>query len=190
MKKSLGANTIAMPAPVWVVGTYGENGEPNIMTAAWGGICCSVPPCVTVSLQKPRATYNNIIKNQAYTISIPSSIHLIETDYVGIASGKNTDKFSIANLTPIKSDLVNAPYVEEFPLVLECKLLQVIELGLHTQFIGEIVDVKADEHVLGENGLPTLEKVNPFIFSPPEGMYYRIGHPLEKSHSVGLKLRK
>ena len=190
MKKSLGANTFAMPSPVWVVGSYGEGGEPNIMTAAWGGICCSAPPCVAVSLQKPRATYQNILNHQAFTISIPSSIHLVETDYVGIASGKNSDKFSIAKLTAVKSDLVDAPYVQEFPLILECKLLQAIELGMHTQFIGEIVDVKAEEHVLDEKGMPTLEKVNPIVFSAPERMYYRIGHPLEKSHSVGLKLRK
>jgi flavin reductase (DIM6/NTAB) family NADH-FMN oxidoreductase RutF len=190
MKKSLGANTFAMPAPVWVVGTYGENGEPNIMTAAWGSICCSVPPCVAVSLQKPRASYANILKNKAFTISIPSTTHLIETDYVGVISGKNADKFSVANLTPVKSDIVNAPYVEEFPLVLECKLLQVVEIGIHTQFIGEIIDAKAEESVLGEKGLPTLEKVNPFLFSPPERRYYAIGEPLEQSHSVGLKLRK
>jgi len=190
MKKSLGAHTFAMPTPVWVVGSYGENGQPNIMTAAWGGICCSAPPCVTVSLQKIRGSYDNIIKNKAFTISIPSSIHMIETDFVGIASGKNTDKFSLANLTAVKSDIVNAPYVGEFPLVLECNLLQVVEIGLHTQFIGEIMDVKADESVLGQNGLPTLEKVNPFLFSPPERMYYSIGQSLQPSHSIGLKLRK
>ncbi len=190
MKKSLGANTFAMPAPVWVVGTYGEDGKPNIMTAAWGSICCSAPPCVAVALQKPRASYGNILRNKAFTINIPSSTHLIEADYVGIVSGKNTDKFSVANLTPVKSDIVNAPYVEEFPLVLECKLLQVVEIGLHTQFIGEIIDVKAEENVLGEKGLPTLEKVNPFLFSPTERRYYAIGQSLEQSHSIGLKLKK
>ncbi|MBC2580054.1 flavin reductase family protein [Clostridium sp. DJ247] len=142
MKKSLGANTFAMPTPVWVVGTYGENGDPNIMSAAWGGICCTVPPCVAISLQKnpkPRASHSNILRNEAFTISIPSSTHMLEADYAGIASGKNTDKFSVTKLTPVRSDVVNAPYVKEFPLVIECKLLQVIEIGSETQFIGEII---------------------------------------------------
>ncbi|MBU2700405.1 flavin reductase (DIM6/NTAB) family NADH-FMN oxidoreductase RutF [Sporomusaceae bacterium BoRhaA] len=190
MKKSLGAKTFAMPAPVWVVGTYGENGEPNIMTAAWGGICCSVPPCVAVSLQKPRASYANILAHKAFTINIPSAAHLTETDYVGIISGKNEDKFSAVKLTPVKSDIVDAPYVKEFPLVLECKLLQVVEIGLHTQFIGEIIDVKAEENVLGEKGLPILERVNPFLFSPSEGKYYAVGQFLEQSFSSGSKFKK
>src|SRR6266511_2691051 len=101
MKKSLGARTLALPTPVWVVGTYGENGEPNIMTAAWGGICCSSPPSVGISLQKPRASYNNIVKTGAFTVSIPSQKYVVEADYAGIASGKNADKFSTTGLTPV-----------------------------------------------------------------------------------------
>ncbi|HWR43731.1 flavin reductase family protein [Sporomusa sp.] len=190
MKKSIGAKTFAMPTPVWVVGTYGENGEPNIMTAAWGSICCSAPPCVAVSLQKIRASYDNILKHKAFTISIPSRKYVSEADYAGIASGKDTDKFTVAGLTPVKSDLVDAPYVQEFPLILECRLLHTIELGLHTQFIGEIVDVKADEAVLGDNGLPVLGKVDPLSYSPPEREYYGTGENLGKAYSLGLKLKK
>ncbi len=190
MKKSIGAKTFAMPSPVWVIGTYGENGVANIMTAAWGGICCSEPPCVTVSLQKPRASYNNIIKHQAFTVSVPSQRHVTEVDYLGIVSGKNTDKFAVTGLTPVASEKVDAPYVQEFPLILECRLLHTVELGLHTQFIGEIVDVKADETILGETGLPVLEKVSPFTFSAPEGAYYSTGERLGKAYSLGLKLRQ
>lgn len=92
MKKSLGADTFALPTPVWVVGTYDDQGKPNIMTAAWGGICCSVPPCVAVSLQKIRTSYNNIINQKAFTINIPSVDQITAADYVGIASAKNFDK--------------------------------------------------------------------------------------------------
>jgi flavin reductase (DIM6/NTAB) family NADH-FMN oxidoreductase RutF len=190
MKKSIGANTFAMPTPVWVVGTYDEKGNPNIMTAAWGGICCSVPPCVAVSLQKPRASYDNIIRTKAFTVSIPSLQHAAEADYVGIVSGKNVDKFSNASLTAVKSDLVDAPYVGEFPLILECKLLHTVEIGLHTQFIGEIIDVKADEAVLGETGLPVLAKVSPIVFSPSERVYYHIGQQIGSAFSIGLALKK
>lgn len=189
MKKSIGAKTFAMPTPVWVIGTYGENDEPNIMTAAWGGICCSEPPCVTVSLQKIRASYDNILKRKAFTVSIPSKAHVVEADYAGMVSGKNTDKFAVSGLTAVKSDLVDAPYVQEFPLILECELLQTVDLGLHTQFIGKIVDVKADTAVLGENGLPSLLKISPISYSPPDRTYFGMGPELGQAYSVGSQLK-
>jgi len=189
MKKSVGAKTFAMPSPVWVVGTYGENDIPNVMTAAWGGICCSDPPCVTVSLQKPRASYENIIKRKAFTISIPSGKQVAEADYLGIVSGKNTDKFTKAHLTAVKSELVDAPYVGEFPLILECRLIQTVELGIHTQFIGEIIDVKADHDVLDEKGIPSLKKVSPFVFSAADRGYYQIGDQLGQAFSIGMKFK-
>lgn len=179
-----------MPTPVWLIGSYGENGEANIMTAAWGGICCSEPPCVTVSLQKVRASYDNILKRKAFTVSIPSTAHVVEADYAGIVSGKNADKFAGANLTAVKSDLVDAPYVAECPLILECELVQTVELGVHTQFIGKIVDVKADEVVLGENGLPSMLKVNPISYSPSDRTYFAMGTEVGQAFSVGLKLKK
>src|SRR4030042_1151866 len=144
MKKSFGPRTLAFPTPVWVVGTYDQNGKPNAMTAAWGSICCSKPPCVAVSLRKATYSYGNIVDRRAFTISVPSEAHVKEADYFGMASGRDVNKFAQARLTPEASAVVDAPYVKEFPLVLECKLLQTIEIGLHTQFIGEIIDVKAD----------------------------------------------
>src|ERR1022692_4120119 len=112
------------------------------------GICCSQPPCVAVSLRKATYTHGNIVERRAFTISIPSEAHVSQADYLGLVSGRSVDKFAAAKLTPVKSDLVDAPYVKEFPLVLECRLVQAIELGLHTQFVGEILDVKAEESVL------------------------------------------
>src|SRR5512136_1199407 len=88
MKKSIGAKTIVFPTPVFVVGTYDKAGNPNVMTAAWGGICCSKPPCVAVSLRKATYSYGNIIENKAYTISIPSATYVREADYYGISSGR------------------------------------------------------------------------------------------------------
>ena len=107
------------------------------MTAAWAGICCSNPPCVAVSLQKSRYTYENIVEQKAFTLNIPSEVLVKVVDYLGITSGRKSDKFAVAGLTPVKSTLVNAPYIEEFPMILECKLLQTVEIGSHTQFIGE-----------------------------------------------------
>ena len=121
MKKSIGAKTIVFPAPVLLVGTYDKDNKPNAMTAAWGGICCSSPPCVTVSLRKATYSYGSIIESKAYTLNIPSEKYAIEADYFGIASGRKKDKFKASGLTPVKSELVNAPYIEEFPLILVCK---------------------------------------------------------------------
>ena len=98
------------------------------------------------------------------------------------------DKFAATGLTPVKSDLVDAPYVKEFPLILECKLIHTIEVGLHTQFIGEIVDVKADESVLGEKGIPDIEKVRPILFGPEIRTYHGIGKYLGQAFSIGREI--
>jgi flavin reductase (DIM6/NTAB) family NADH-FMN oxidoreductase RutF len=188
MKKSMGAKIIVAPTPAWVVGTYDENGKPNVMTAAWAGVCCSKPPCIGVSLQKPRYSFNGIVTHSAFTINVPSETHAEAVDYFGISSGRNTDKFADSGLTPVRSDKVDAPYVEEFPLILECRLVHSMELGVHTQFIGEIVDVKADELVLGENGLPDIGKIKPMIFTPQARTYHGVGELLGQAGSMGRSI--
>jgi flavin reductase (DIM6/NTAB) family NADH-FMN oxidoreductase RutF len=185
MKKPLGAKTILYPTPVLVVGTYDAQGTPNVMTAAWGGICCSDPPCVAVSLRKATYSYQCIVDRKAFTISVPSERYAKEADYFGIASGRAVDKFAATGLTPVHSDLVDAPYVQEFPLVLECRLLHTFELGLHTQFVGEILDVKADQTVFGEGGSLDIEKLKPIIFAPAIQAYYSLGQRLGKAFSIG-----
>ena len=189
MKKSMGAKTIVYPTPVFVVGTYNSDGMPNVMTAAWGGICCSVPPCVYVSLREATQTYHNILENEAYTISIPSAKHVKEADYFGMASGKDTDKFKNTGLTPVKSELVNAPYVEEFPFVVECKLIDTVKIGLHTQFIGEIQDIKVEE-TMEAGSTSLIENIQPMVYSPDNQSYYGVGDFLGKAFSVGREIDK
>jgi flavin reductase (DIM6/NTAB) family NADH-FMN oxidoreductase RutF len=188
MKKSLGARTLAYPTPVWLVGTYDAAGRPNLMTAAWAAICCSKPPCVAVSLRKATYSYGNIVARQSFTISIPSEAQVKEADYVGTASGRDLDKFARVKFTPVASDLVEAPYVAECPLILECKVIHTLEIGLHTQFVGEILDVKADAEVLGDKGLPDIEKVKPLIYAPEIRTYYGIGRYLGQAFAVGKDL--
>lgn len=185
MKKSIGPQTLAYPTPVFVVGTYDADDKPNVMTAAWGGICCSVPPCVTISLRKATYTYGNIMNRKAYTISIPGEQHIREADYFGIESGKKTDKCAVTGLTPVRSERVDAPYVKEFPLVLECKVIHTYEIGLHTQFIGEIVDIKVGTEYLNEKGHPDANKIKPLIFEPGNGRYFGFGDYLGKAFSIG-----
>jgi flavin reductase (DIM6/NTAB) family NADH-FMN oxidoreductase RutF len=188
MKKSIGPRTLAFPTPVWVVGTYDHEGKPNAMTAAWTAICCSKPPCVSVSLRQATYSYENIVARQAFTINVPSQAHVKEADYLGLASGREVDKFAATRLTPVRSVLVEAPYIQEFPLVLECKLLHTYEIGLHTLFIGEILDVKADAAVLGEKGLPDIEKVKPIIFGPEIRTYHGIGKYLGQAFAIGKEI--
>lgn len=190
MKRSLGAKTMVLPAPVLVVGTYDKDGRPNVMTVAWGGICCSSPPCVDIALRKATYSYECIMERKAFTVHVTPEKYLTEADYFGIASGRDVDKFAATGFTPVRGDIVDAPYIKEFPFVMECRLLKVIELGLHTQFIGEIMDVKAEEETLDDEGLPDIEKVRPAILVPQIRNYYPLGKKLGKAFIIGRKLLK
>lgn len=109
-------------------------------------------------------------------------------DYFGLVSGRDTDKFAATGLTAVDSELVDAPYVKECSLVLECKVLQHFDLGLHTQFVGEILDVKADEEVLDASGMPDILKALPIIFSPGNRVYYGVGVSLGHAFAVGKEI--
>lgn len=187
MKKSLGAKTLLFPTPVLLVGTYDREGKPNLMNAAWGGICCSQPPCVAVSLRKATYSYAAIAERQAFTVGVPSEGQMKEADYVGIASGRDVDKFVETGFSAVRSELVDAPYAAEFPFVLECRLLHTLEIGLHTLFVGEIVDAKADPSVLGDDGLPDILKIKPLVFDTAHRGYHGIGPLLGQAFSVGKK---
>jgi len=187
MKKSIGAKTIVFPTPVFIVATYDQNSRPNAMAVAWGGICCSAPPCVSVSLREATYSYANILKRKAFTVNIPSEKYIKEADYCGIVSGRNTDKFVTCGLTPVKSELVDAPYIKEFPFNLECTLLQSIKVGLHTIFVGQIQDIKADAAVIAKEGCPDIEKIQPFIFNPADRAYYGTGKFLGEAFSIGKR---
>ncbi len=188
MKVSIGAQPFIQPLPVLVIGSYDQNGTPNIMTAGWGGICCRVPPCAAIYTAKSTRTYENIMASQAFTVNIPSISFVEETDYVGIYSGKNENKFESLGLTPVRSQTVNAPYIAEFPFILECKVIHSYEISLRTQqFIGEIVDLKAEEEILGEDRLPDIRKVQPFVYDDIGKNYYKTGELLAKAFSIGRK---
>jgi len=180
-KTSLGAE-IKLMAPVWVIGSYDKAGKANMMTAAWVGICCSKPPCVSVALRQATYTYGNIVERKAFTVNIPSKDYVEETDYFGLVSGRDVDKLSATGLTPVKGEKVDAPYLKEFPVAVECRLMNTLEVGSHTIFIGEIMDVKADKSVVGENDslLPCG-----LFFNPTARDYYGIGERLGKAFSAG-----
>ncbi len=190
MKKSFGAKTLIYPAPVWLIGTYDKKGNPDAATVAWGGICSSQPPAVAISLRKSRYTYDNIMERKCFTVNVPSANQIVIADYCGMTSGKITDKFSNAEITAVKSEKVDAPYIKEFPMIMECKLLKHVEIGIHTHFIGEIMDVKVDESMLGEDGLPDMMKIQPVIYAPENRAYHAVGNYLGEAFSIGKKLMK
>ena len=189
-KRSLGPRTVLYPTPVMVVGTYDEAGAPNIMTVAWGGIVCSVPPCISVSVrQKARHTFTGLMQRKAFTVSIPSIDYVAEADFAGMVSGAKVDKFAATGLTPAASEVVDAPYVDEFPLVLECAVLQAIDLGSHHLFVGEILDVKADASVLDERGKVDGSRLQPVSFGCEESVYYGLGAVVGKAFDAGRRFK-
>ena len=187
MKKSIGRKTILLTHPVLIVGTYNETGVPNMMAASWGGICCSEPPCVTISLRSNRASYDNILKTKAFTINLPPEKYVEEADFSGVYSGKNLNKFEETGLTAVHAEIVEAPYIKQFQLNLLCKLIKTVEIGIHTQFIGEIMDVLVDDDSINDKNLPDIEKIKPFIYDTASRAYYGIGNKLMNAYTAKRK---
>jgi flavin reductase (DIM6/NTAB) family NADH-FMN oxidoreductase RutF len=186
-KVSLGARTLLYPTPAVLVGSYDAAGVPNIMTAAWAGICCSRPPCVAVSLRRATYSHGSIVARKAFTVSVPSVEQVRAADYAGIYSGREGDKLAALGLSAVRSTLVDAPYVDECPVVLECRLAHSFELGSHTQFVGEVLDVKAEQAVLGPDGVPDIALVRPLVYATGCEAYYAIGERVAKAFSVGRR---
>lgn len=187
MKKSIGVKAIVFPTPVFIIGTYDKEARANAMAVAWGGICCSDPVCLSISLREATYTYANILESKAFTVNIPSEKYIKEADYFGIVSGRTEDKFSATGLTPVKSEIVNAPYIKEFPFVLECTMLHAVKIGLHTLFVGQVKDIKVDEDSLAKEGFPDIDKIKPIIFNPANRTYYGVGKYLGDAFSIGKK---
>lgn len=177
MKKDIVPKPLALPAPCYIVASYDEGGIPNAMCCAWAGVVCGAPPCLSISLRRQTYTHSSIMLTGAFTVNIPRSDQFIEADCFGTASAHDIDKFALTALTAVKSDKVNAPYIEEFPLNIECSVVQVAELGSHTQFIGRIMNIKADEE-LGSADTPMIEQIMPLIFDVEDSTYYTIGEKI------------
>ncbi len=189
--KSLGARTIALPLPAWVIAAYDSDGRPNAMTASWTGICCSDPPCVYFSARKSRYTYECVKASGAFTVNIPGVNQVEVTDYLGTVSGRKLDKLRAARLKVAPAEHVDAPCIVGFPLVMECRLVKPIDLGSHTMFIGEISDVKCDESVLGPDGKLAGARLRPFVYSTGDSTYYAadaaLGQAYKLGHGIGIE---
>lgn len=181
MRKNFGALSDVYPMPVFIVAAYDEEGKPNCMNAAWGGIYEKNQ--IMVCLSHGHKTTKNIKINKAFTISIADAKHVREADFVGVVSGNNEpDKMAKAGLTTTKSEFVNAPVINEFPMTVECKLIKFNEDGI---CIGEIVNISADESVLDEDGLVAPEKLEAITFDPYHNAYLKLGEKVGNAFSDG-----
>lgn len=183
MRKNFGAKPFLYPQPVMIIGTYDENGKANAMNAAWGGIVGMNEIMIDLGSHK---TTDNIMKTKAFTVSVADTAHMVACDYVGVVSANNEpDKMKKAGFTTIKSEFVNAPIINELPLVLECVLKQVID---GSKFIGEIKNVSADESILGEYGEIDLGKFRPITYDTVHHGYYELGNRVGDAFKDGMKL--
>ena len=168
MKIQKGAFTALFPCPVVLVSCVDSTGNPNIITLAWAGTVCSEPPMVGVSIRPTRFSYQLIKDSKEFVVNIPPTRFIKETDYCGVASGKDVDKFSETKFTPEKAQKVKVPMIQECPVNLECVLTDTIPLGAHDLFLGEVVQVHIDENVLDEKGKIDFSKVDPFVYNVGE----------------------
>ncbi|MCI8662486.1 MAG: flavin reductase family protein [Hungatella sp.] len=189
MKKDLGVKPYLFPMPVLMIATYGDNNTVDVMNMAWGGICAE--NMVSLNISEGHKTSENIKKRGAFTLSIADIPHIEAADFFGIATGrKMPDKFERTGLTAVKSQKVDAPIVEEFPLTLECKVVEDrIEVYGH-HVIGEIIGILADESVLDHSGKVDPKKLNAFVFDQFQNGYYAIGEKIGQAWHTGAPLMK
>lgn len=184
MRKDFGSKPWMYPLPVLIIGAYDENGKANAMNAAWGGIYEANQ--VVLCLSEGHKTTKNIRETGAFTVNIADAAHMLAADYVGLVSGNTAaDKMERAGFHTVKSGFVNAPIIEELPMALECKLVKFNEDG---NIVGEIVNVSADERVLGADGLIDAAKVDAITFDPVHNAYLRLGEKVGSAFRDGAEL--
>lgn len=189
MRKDLGVKPAVYPMPVLMVATFDENGVVDVMNAAWGMICGM--DTITLSLTETHKTVKNIRQSKAFTVSLADVKNIKEADFFGIASGNTmADKFEKTGMTATKSNRVNAPIIEEFPITMECELAEIIETENVHSIIGKIVNVSAHEEVLDEKGGVDITKAGILMFDQFRAGYYVTGEKVGQAWQSGKELMK
>ena len=186
MRKNFGAKPYTYPQPVFILAAYGEDGKPDAMNAAWGGI--SDDNELSMCISAGHKTTKNILAKGAFTVSMATAKYLAACDYVGLVSGNTVpDKFEKAGFHAVKSAFVDAPLIEELPIAVECRLKSYDENTC--RMVGEIVNVSVDESVLDENGNVDVAKVRPITFDPFNNNYVALGEIAGKAFHDGKELK-
>lgn len=177
-KRSVTPSTFLAPVPVALVTCRDSGGRPNVLTIAWTGVVCSDPPMVSVSIRPSRYSHGIIKGSGEFTVNIPPANIIRKVDMCGILSGRDVDKFTEAGLTAVPADIVSAPLIEECVVCLECRVTEVVPLGIHDMFLGEVLATHiAEEAVNGKDDV-LFERVNPPGYSPMDRTYRALGDAL------------
>lgn len=183
MRKNIKTTEAIFPMPVLMIATYNEDGSIDVMNAAWGMMLERNQ--VALNLTETHKTVKNIKERRAFTVSIADADHVVEADFFGMVSGNNTkDKFEKSGLTATKSENVDAPIINEFPICLECEFIEYGECGV----IGTVVNVTADERVMDGESVD-ISKVNAIAFDPYTHGYYKVTERVGNAFKDGLQLK-
>ena len=186
MRKNFGAKEMCYPMPVFMIGTYNEDGTPNVMNAAWGGVTEEAQ--LTICVDAEHKTAENVMARKAFTVSMGTAACVKACDYVGIVSGnKVPDKFATAGFHATKSSFVDAPLIDELPMALECELISYDPESCH--LVGKVVNVCVDEAYLDEKGKVDVAKLQPITFDPVHHQYLVLGEAVGQAFHDGLALK-
>lgn len=173
------------PLPVVMISVADKEGNSNIITVAWAGTVCSDPAMVSISVRPERHSHKMLLESGEFVINLTTRELAYATDYCGVKSGRDVDKFKEMNLTPIPASVVKAPMIAESPVNIECKVTEVKALGSHDMFLAEVVAVHADEKYMDEKNKFHLEKADPIVYS--HGTYFTCG---EQIGTFGYSVKK
>lgn len=186
MRKNFGAKPYTYPQPVFIIAAYGEDGTPDAMNAAWGGI--SEANEISMCLSAGHKTVKNILARKAFTVSMADAAHVTECDYVGVVSANDVpDKLARAGFHTTKSQLVDAPLIDELAMAVECRLISYDPESC--RLVGEIVNVSVDERVLTPDGKVDVDKLAPIVFDPVNSAYHKLGGKVGNAFQDGMKLK-
>ncbi len=188
MRKNINVTEAIFPMPVLMIASYNEDGSVDVMNAAWGTML--ERDHVILNLTESHKTVKNIKKRKAFTVSVADAKHVVEADYFGVVSANNTpNKFKLSGLTATKSNLVDAPIINEFPICMECEFIEYQDDKYGCGVIGKIVNVSADEKVM-KNDKVDISLVNAIAFDPYTHGYYKVTERVGNAFKDGLKLKK
>ncbi len=187
MRKNIETTAAIFPMPVLMIGTYNEDESVDVMNAAWGMMIDS--NIIALNLTETHKTVKNIKQRKAFTVSIANSTNVVAADYLGIVSANNTpNKFANSGLTATKSENVDAPIINEFPICMECEFIEYQDNDYGAGVIGKIVNVTADENVMNGD-IVDISKLNAIAFDPYTNGYYKIGEKVGNAFREGNKLK-
>ncbi len=187
-KVRMGPQTWIYPMPTLLVGAN-VDGKPNFMAVAWGGIANSTPPMIAIALQRHRHTNKGIKQNRAFSVNIPSTDMVRETDYCGIVSGSKVDKVEVCKFNVFYGKLENVPLIEQCPVNLECEVVHTLGLGSHELIVGKVEETHITEACLTD-GKPDVTKIKPFIYTTNTRQYHAFGEVIAKAFSIGREIEE